>query len=176
MWHVGVAGSIAARGREASVLILLFTTPLLWGCGTSESSAAEAAEPSGWEDLDACQVLTRDEVHEVVGSIVRDPELTADADGATRCVWMAQLGPRSATLFVGLEPDPVPPDRESLADEADGGVEFVRGLGTAAVWDPELADLHVWAFGQKLQIGNPGISREQAVQLAERALAHMGGR
>lgn len=175
MGDVGVARSGLVRRRYASALPLLLTVPLLWGCSGADGATAEAAEP-GWQDLDACRVIDREDVHEVVGTIVRDGDLTVESDGASRCVWMAELGPPSATLFVALEPDSPAPRPDSLRSDLDpDGLEFIDDLGSAAVWRRELSDLRVWAFGQQLQLGNPGITKAEAVELARRALTQMRG-
>jgi len=176
MRDVEVAGPAWLRWRDASALPLVLLPLLLTGCGGSDRSTAEAAEAPTWGDIDACRVLTRDDVQDVVGAIVKEPKLVTDADGSTRCVWNAELGPPSATLFVSYEPASVPPDLESIPESSEpDDPQVVEGLGAAALWTPSLGDLQVWAFGQKLQIGNPGITRAEAVELSRRALTHLTG-
>lgn len=176
MCDIEVAGPARTRWRDASILLLGLASLVLVGCGGGERTAAEAAEAPRWTDVDACRLLTRDDVQDVVGTIVREASLASSSDGSTRCVWTAELGPPAATLFVSHEPASVPPGKEALDAAAESGdPEVIPKLGSAALWNPNLGDLQVWAYGQKLQIGNPGITRAEALELSRRALARMAG-
>ncbi len=167
-----------SRGRTCR--LRLATAAVLAGavmaCDPADRAAAEAAEPAGNRATDACELLTKADVEQVVGRIVSEPRLRGDAGGSTRCVWEEELGPPIAVLFVAHEVAAGPGAQagEPSAEPSDGSVsEPVEGLGDVALWTPGLGDLQVWAYGQKLQLGNPGIELTEARELAERALERM---
>ena len=161
-----VVPRVPVAWRGASVALLAG----LVGCGSPELGTAEAAEAPVVRQVDACRLLTRDEVQAVTGTVVNEPELRSHSDGWSQCVWMRRLGPPLAALFVGYEPLPV---TEPMAAEAAGDTEPVGDVGDAALWTPALGDLQVWTSGQRLQIGNPGIDLNEARSLAQLALARL---
>jgi hypothetical protein len=137
------------------------------------SSLAGAQPPS-----DACTLVTRDEVQQIVGVPLAAPEKRPGTSGPdvtfTQCAYASEDGMKSLSIGyrVSKKPDGGAPVARQAAVDAGMRVEDVAGLGDAAFW----TGMQLQAFrGTNVQVvvsvfGIEG-AKDKAVAVARRALA-----
>lgn len=109
------AARLAFRPRELTwAMLLLWTMPLLTICGQSDGAQkAEADRPSGLgaPRIDACQVLTKEEIETVQGESVEEIKASAPQSSGmliSQCLFRTATFANSVSVAVGA-PDPGKP-------------------------------------------------------------------
>lgn len=127
---------------------------------------------------DACALLTREEVQQIVGVPLAAPEKRPGASSAdvtfTQCAFASEDGMKSLTLGyrVSKKPDGGAPVARQAMVDAGMKVEDVAGLGDAAFW----TGMQLQAFrGTNVQFvvstfGFDG-AKDKAIAVARKALA-----
>lgn len=108
--------------------------------------------------LNACTIVTQQEIQEVLGEVVRSPRLTSPRFKMTVCSWMSQGDQTKSVLTVVYHTEAPLITWEQLknqSEEYDIEIQHVEGLGDLAGWTATTGDLQVWASGKKIQIGRP---------------------
>lgn len=137
------------------------------GNGETDSDAASQSAAAPAERVVACNVLTRDEVAEVLGGQVTaaDPREIHDDDDPSRylsmCTYSAEIGGalRTATLSVKRAPEVRDP-ATALSSHVSGiraeipsyQVEEVTEYGPGAAWNEELVTLSVFRPGWAIDV------------------------
>jgi hypothetical protein len=134
---------------------------------------SEAAASAATAAHDPCSLLTPEEVSQVVGAPVEEVERTESA--YTSHLTCSYWGAAPVSVMVSFwQPGYTPPTadfyrrKEQQVRESYGQVEFVDGLGTAAMWLEEAEMLHAVVPGYELIFIAP---KAQARLLMEKALA-----
>lgn len=165
--------------REPARWLLLAVSPS--ACTGGEQPAAnpsanvegEAAASTATAAHDPCSLLTPEEVSQVVGAPVEEVERTESP--YTNHLTCSYWGAAPVSVMVSFRrPGHTPPSadfyrrQEQQLRESYDQVEFVDGLGTAAMWLEEVNMLHAVVPGHELIIIGP---KGHARLLMEKALA-----
>lgn len=151
------------------------------GDGSENAAPGAAASSASTGSVDACALLTSEEIEEVMGWAPGAPDGTPGAVGS-RCRWEAASGDlRSVDLMLMTR---APSNYEQLESEVRGSgddmlphVERVS-LGDFAVWGGTVDGygmLFIVKSGKALNVAStgPGSGREKSSAIATRALARV---
>ena len=137
------ASVVRAAGQWSIAALILLTV----GCGRpSTTSTASNGGP-----IDACALLTVDEVAAVLGTAVSPPqnEVIGAGDAGlaaiSQCVFTSTAEPtKSVSVFVRRSPvaDNTPESMRKSLSEFGATVQDVSGIGDAALWDG--TQLHIF--------------------------------
>lgn len=171
------------------VLASALRVPVCWlivplsfsACAGGEQPAAEASlenvtsEQSPATMMDACALLTSQEVSEVVGAPVQEMERTESS--FTDHLICSYWGDAPVSVMVDTwRPGYSPPTadfyrrKEKQVRESYQYVEFIDGLGTAGMWLEEADMLHAVVPGYEVIVIGP---KEHARVLIEKALVRL---
>ncbi|HUE76906.1 MAG TPA: hypothetical protein VMM83_03115 [Longimicrobiales bacterium] len=175
----------------ASFSVLPFVVAVLFACGESETGSEQetgaSLAGSAPERLDACSLLSSEEVAEAFGVAFEEGQLTEHGTGAgesyfSTCVFSAANERADPTVSLMVRPsdevvDPAVALEAGVEDmranvSPDYEMEPVPELGEGAGWDPAMAELTVFRPGLMMMLGAHGGSevRDRLVQLARTAL------
>lgn len=159
------------------------TVLLLGACSGSADNTEEAA--SAASDVNLCNLLTAEQVEEVLGQAPGEPRAEMSSSGAPICVWPAADESAGQLTAVRMAPRSAGTYEEYVeqARQATGGhfmaheFEKLEGVGDFAVWagGEESGVLQVFSGNHMIQIaagsGNGRTAQENAMMLAERLVA-----
>ncbi|HET8647128.1 MAG TPA: hypothetical protein VFO85_16645 [Vicinamibacteria bacterium] len=162
---------------------------LLSGCGPSRDARETAASPppaaatpaaAPVRTTDACGLVTKAEVEQILGTAVGEPQSLPGASSAdvsfTQCTFASPEGDKTlgVALRVSKKGDGQPEAARQVMVSSGAKVEDVPGLADAAFW----AGMQLQAFrGRHAQLvvtvlGFPN-GKDAAVQVARKALARL---
>lgn len=164
--------------RNASA-VLVFLTASLTACAeeepqTERPAAAGGSEATAAVPIDPCSLLSREEVSQVVGAGVEQLERSESAYTSHHtCSYWGDV-PLSV-MVAALAPTYHPDADHYRSQEQDvretyQKVEFIDGLGSAAMWLEEAGMLHAVVPGYEVIIVG---TKPHAMALMETALAHL---
>jgi hypothetical protein len=151
------------------------------GDGSEDAAPGAAASSASTGSVDACSLLTPQEIEEVMGWAPGEPEGTPGAVGS-RCRWEAASGDvRAVDLMITMR---APATFEQLDSEVRGsGNDIVpnverANLGEFAVWGGAAGGygmLFIVKSGKTLNVAStgPGSGREKSTAIAAKALARV---
>jgi hypothetical protein len=170
---------------------------LLAGCGgeaakdSAPATKEAAAGPAGWNAADACSILSKEAVAEVLTQEVSDAQLSlvheaGAAEAATsQCTYLGKDGASIATLMARWSP--INDNTQAAIDQArsaaavaikaftDKPIEDLPGLGKAAFITPGIDSLNVFVDDARMIIVTPqklpdgALGKDIAVALAKKA-------
>ncbi len=151
------------------MFVTMFLVIVLEGCGESGGGKTDALLTSGPKVLDACTIVTQQEIQKVFGETVRSPRLTSPRYKMTVCTWMSEGNNTRAALTVVYHTEAPLITWEELhsqSEEYDVEIQQVKDLGDLAGWTEATGDLQVWTSGKKIQIGRtiaPDLEKQRAL-------------
>lgn len=158
--------------RHKTVLLLVFGLALVAlaiGCGDDDFGPGDA------EDIDVCQLLTHDDVAEVMEAEIQ-PGGRQDLPPMFRCFYPVEA-------FLGVIAEVYADDRAALEEYMDrevaGGedAEEIEGIGERAVWYGGNVALEVLQDGYVISIGITAVGTEDArgksIEMASRMLERL---
>jgi hypothetical protein len=170
------------RARNILVLAAVGALSALAACGGKESAPPPTPAPSATGrslpmalpsiavSLDACQLLTRQEVEAALGTPVGDPP---QATG-TACRWAARSGPDAAMVTVIVHESPAQARKAFQKAVEVNGYKTVSGLGDGAYSSP-MYDLTVLSGKYELAV-DVSLLADEAGPVARKLAAQAGKR
>lgn len=147
------------------------------GDGAAPNDSPDTGDDSGDgddggvpDDVDACALLTTDEVAAAAGATVGEGE-PFESPPFYDCQWLAEDGGINVSVFSG--------DRDEVESFFEIGHEYdeeVDDVGEAAFWDDELQNLEVLSGNYSVAISLAGVGQltlETAIELAELAIGRL---
>jgi hypothetical protein len=166
-----------AMTNRAFLLLITAAAAVACGCATETGNppVAETASPAATADLEACALVTRDQVTEALGSPVGQGE----ERGLVGCGWRTESGTEVVLqVYAGSMLASSTCDGQKFL--VSGQQEEVAGLGDSAVWGSS-GDLVVCSSTAVLKVdventpNSPDEDRDVAVKVARAALARLQG-
>lgn len=175
----------------ASCSVLAFVVVVLFACGESDTGSEQEADTpparSAAERLDACSLLSSEEVAEAFGVAFEEGQLEEHGTGAgesyfSTCIFNAANERAVPTVSILARPseevvDPATALEAQVEDmranvDPDYEMEPVSELGEGAAWDSAMGELIVFRPGLMMTLGALGSSepRDRLVRLARTAL------
>lgn len=185
------------KTRAVGLLLGLWSLLFLGGCGGSGDTESAATAPSGnvaestpkapFVPVDACSLLTKEDVESLAGTTVLEPQKEELANLIT-CSFGDPESPKMAgralsqiltlAVFTGEEgayyagPEAQAKDTFETGRRNAGSVQAVGGLGEDAFWDDTLHTLHVYKGRYELSVDSDK-GQDFARSAAEKALAKL---